>query len=106
MPDKIQLLANILLDPHASAFEKDDAAMDLGSCGDEDALKALIFIASNPDEEFIADVAGESIASIWIKLNVFNLDDYQKLIPVAKREAFAVIQNFKPQWIEIYNLTN
>lgn len=100
----MDLLIRILLDKNAPIAERDDAALDLGSYKSETALQALISIASDPSEEFIADVAGESIAEIWIKFNFMEKLDYEKLIPVARKEAFAVISKNKPEWLKIYNL--
>lgn len=106
MEDKqrINLLINILLDINEELGARDDAAIDLGGFIDKDALNALLKVASNPEEDFIADVAGTSIATIWIGLNEFNLEDYKKLIPVAKHEVFDFIQISKPEWINLYNI--
>jgi len=103
--DRVEMLIRVLLDKDAPIGDRDDAAMDLGQYNDQRALNALLKIATNPNEDsFIFDVCGESIASLWVKRDSFDLDSYQKLMPPAKRECYGYIEVNKPEWIKNFNL--
>ena len=98
-------LINVLLDKTAREDERDDAAMDLANYPTQAALKALLQIAKNNSEEYIIlSSSGESIAKIWIQLNIFSIDDYKTLTSVARSEAFSVIKNNKSEWIDMFDL--
>ena len=103
MPDRIDLLINILLDDGARDDERDDAAMDLGQFNDERALNALMKVATDLELQnaFFIDVCGESIANILIKKedeNLFN-SFAEQLTPLAKYAAQRFIKVAKPHWI-------
>jgi hypothetical protein len=56
--DKAAGLIEVLLDVNARVDERDDAAIDLGEYDDDRALKALLSIVLDPNEEpFIMDVS-------------------------------------------------
>ncbi len=99
MPDRVDLLVDILFDNTAREDERHDAAMDLGSFNDNRALNALVIIASNPNEDnIILDACGESIAEILVKQNEFRKDIIDKLAPVARETAEAVIKTYRSEW--------
>ena len=103
--NKIDLLIKILLDKNDTISERDDAAMDLSEYDNELALDALIKVASDNDEdEMILNSCGESIASIWIKRNVFDEKIYYLLSMTARFGIFDFIESQKPEWIMKFNL--
>ncbi len=103
--DQIDLLIDILFDKNADLAERDDAAMYLGEYDDDRALAALIKICLDKnEEEFIFDVCGESVASIWVKRDHFDPNIYKEMVPTARHEAYWYIQSMKPEWIEKYEL--
>ena len=103
--DKIGLLVEILLDVNARVDERDDAAIDLGKYDDDRALNALLSIATDPTAEpFIIDVCGESIAEIWVRRNLFDLDLYKKMTASAQHEVYHYIATNKPEWIKEFNI--
>jgi hypothetical protein len=105
MKDQIELLIEILLDTNARIDERDDAAMDLGQYNDDRALNALLSIVLNPNEEkSIMDVCGESIAEIWVKRDYFDVNLYNKMVPLAQFELYSYIKGIKPEWIKKFNL--
>ena len=100
MNNRVELLISILLDSNAREDERHDAAMDIGDYDDDRVVKALIKIASNPQENrIIRDACGESIAQIWIHRNNFNNRAYQKLQPDAQHIAKMYIYANKPEWM-------
>jgi len=105
MIDQPKGLISVLLDKTARTDERDDAAMDLANYPSNETRKALFQVASDPLEESIADVAGESLGHVWVEMDMFDSMEYKKLIPNAQREAFYVIRSRKPEWIEKYNLS-
>ena len=105
MLDRVDLLINILCDQTAREDERHDAAMDLREFDDDRALNILLEVASNPTEEnIILDACGESIAEIWVKRSYFDLNMYNKIEPIARRELYRYIKGHKPEWIKLYTL--
>ena len=103
--DKIDELVEILLDPTARIDERDDAAIDLGKYDDDRALNALLSVVLDPKgEPSILDVSAESIAEIWVKRNYLDVNLYNKMIPVARREIYNYIKKIKPDWIVKFGL--
>lgn len=99
MTDRVDLLINVLLDSAAREDERDDAAMDLGKFNDNRALKALLKVASNPNEcETILDSCGESIGEILVKQEKYDFALLNKLAPTAKDAAYSFIKAAKPEW--------
>lgn len=85
MKDKLDLLIEILLDNNAREDERHDAVLDLGSYNDDRALNALILVASKENEiDIIQDSCGDSIAEIWTKRNLFDLESFKKLSGLAQ----------------------
>ena len=102
---RIDLLVEILLDKTASIAERDDAAIDLRGYNDDRALLALIKIVTDENEEnSIFDNCGESIATIWVNRDYFNLDLYKQMGRPAQREVYSYIVCQKPDWIEKYQI--
>lgn len=98
--DKIDQLVEILLDKKASIAERDDVAMDLGVFDDDLALKALISIATNLNEDdMIVDFCGESIGEIWVKRNKSDFKILKRFHPVAFRATRDYIKAKKPEWL-------
>ncbi|MDR3490887.1 MAG: hypothetical protein P4M12_02445 [Gammaproteobacteria bacterium] len=99
---KLEQLIEILLDKNEEMGARDDAAMNLRKYDHPLALESLLKIASTPDkdEEFLADVCGESIAKILLRTNHFDAKYLEKMIPTARREAIAVITENKPEWLK------
>lgn len=102
MNDRINLLANILLDDTARDDERDDAALILGQFDDDTALNALMKIATNSllQDAYFQDVCGESIANILITRNNISLfkECVAQLTPIAKHAANAFMHVEKPEW--------
>ncbi len=100
--NKVDELIKILLDKKEEISARDDAAMDLRKYDDPLALEALLKIATTPDknEEFLADVCGESIAKILLRTNHFDPKYLDQMIPAARNEAIAVINENKPEWLK------
>ncbi|WP_068469661.1 hypothetical protein [Candidatus Protochlamydia phocaeensis] len=98
--NKLNCLVKTLLDKTASISERDDAAIDLGNFDNDQALNALLTVASDLKEEYsIMDVCGESIAQIWVKRNQLDLVSYKNLHPNAQYEAKMYIKINKPDWL-------
>jgi HEAT repeat protein len=100
MKDTVQMLIEVLLDKNLREDERDDAAMDLGEYNDLRALKALIKVASDPDENMtVIDSCAESIGSILIERNEFDASVLDGLIPLAKELVIDFIRECKPDLI-------
>ncbi|KAA0542432.1 hypothetical protein FZW96_21345 [Bacillus sp. BGMRC 2118] len=77
----------------------DDCAIDLSNFPEEDVIVALLKVANNlTDEEMIRSSCGESIASIWIKIDKIDFEALNSLEEPAFSEALGLIKNNKPQW--------
>jgi hypothetical protein len=64
-----------LFDQTAREDERHDAVMDIGKYDDARALNALLRVAFNsPENDFLLDACGESIAEILVGRNEFNGD--------------------------------
>lgn len=101
MKDIIQMLIEILLDKNLREDERDDAAMDLGEYNDLRALRALIKVASDPDENMtVMDSCAESIGSILIARNEFDNSILDGLAPIAKKIVIKFIKINKPNLIQ------
>jgi len=101
MTNKISLLIEVLLDKNAREDERDDAAMDLGNYNDDQALNALIKVATDPleDNDTLSNSCGESIAAIFIKRGQYDRKIVDHLSPSAKNGALAMIQSQRPEWM-------
>jgi hypothetical protein len=100
MKDNVQLLIDILLDKTAREDERDDAAIDLRIYKDVRALKALIEIASDPNEDdTIVNNCAESIGEICVAMHLFSEDSFNKMIPFAQKIVFNFIMAYKPELI-------
>jgi tetratricopeptide (TPR) repeat protein len=63
-----QGLVGVLLDRSARLDERDDAAMDLGTRDEPEALAALVEVASDSESDpTLLDTCGESIGEIWAR---------------------------------------
>lgn len=103
--DRQDLLIDILLDSTVSVSERDDAAIDLSAFATEKTIKALLLVATDLNEDdLVSGSSGESLGLIWIKMKQLNLDDFNSLSSNAYREAYEVIKQNRPDWIEKYNL--
>lgn len=100
--NKVGELIKILLDKNEEIGARDDAAIDLRKYDDPLAFEALLKIATTPDkdEEFLADVCGESIAKILLRTNHFDPKYLEQMTPAARNEAIAVIAENKPEWLK------
>lgn len=59
-------LIEVLLDNSESISERDDAAMDLAEFDEDEAIDALLAVATNGDDDTIVqDSAGTSLGEIW-----------------------------------------
>jgi hypothetical protein len=100
MPDRLDLLIELLFDATAREDEKHDATMDIGEFNDDRAINALLQIAIDPNEnETILDACGESIAQIWTKRNQFNVEAYKSFRPCAQEAIKMYIKYNKPEWL-------
>ena len=103
--NRIEQLIEILFDPDASPFERDDAAMDLGMYEDSRATSALEQYAQHPIDEDILDLCGEAIAKSWINRNQFPIKTFLTFTPKAQRIIFSYIKQLAgvPPFLETYN---
>jgi hypothetical protein len=100
MKDRMQLLIEILLDKTARVDERDDAAMDLHTYKDIEALKALTQVASDPNEDdWFLDSCAESIGEICADMNYFDDHSFKKLRPFAQNIVFRIIIARNPELI-------
>ena len=98
--DRTKGLIKVLLDRSASIADRDDAAMDLGDYDDPEVLDALIAIAVNAnDEELVLASCGQSIAEIWIRKNIFNVDILEAMSIPAKNEIVGLVRIERPEWL-------
>ena len=97
MPDSnVDFFVKLLLDKTAAIADRDDAAMDLGLCDDDTALKALIQIAIDPEEhEMILSSCGESIADIWLARGIYSREVMDSLTAEARREVYIDPESLK-----------
>lgn len=80
-------LVTILADRQESVEVRDDAAIDLAAHDEPEAMKALLSVAANPDEDdMVAGSAGESIAQIWERTGQFDVEAFSRLVPIAQDE--------------------
>ncbi|WP_235918348.1 hypothetical protein [Paenibacillus lutrae] len=99
-----KLLMEILLDPHATDAEKDDAVIDLGeNFENEETIDFLLKISNlNSTNEMIAASCGESLGYIWLRKEEINYDKLFYLKGIALIEALSLIQARRPEWFEEY----
>ncbi len=101
MKDRIQLLIEILLDPHAREDERDDAAIDLREYKDIRALEALVLAPSNPDEVIdIVDNIAMSIGEVCVRMYQFNGELIERVSPFAGRIMVRYVYNHNSLLIE------
>ncbi len=99
-------LVNVLLDETARIDERDDAAMDLDDYDYDYVIDALIKVGQDPNlDELVVNKCGESLGKIWVRINQFNLDQYNSLLLDAKAGVHTVVESRKPEWLKEYNLT-
>ncbi len=100
MENRAELLVEILLDQDEELGARHDAVMYLKDYDDEIVLKALVFAGSNPlEDDIVLDSCGESLASIWIRKNVFDKEGFSKLVKQARSTAYSIIKSRKPEWL-------
>ena len=100
MDKKKETLITILLDSEASIADRDDAAMDLYEYDCDLVLNALVKVAKNSnDDPMVLNSCGESIASIWVKRNIFDKKCYEQLSKAAQDGIYYVIKYDRPQWL-------
>lgn len=93
---KANRLIEVLLDKESRVDERDDAAMDLSSFDDESVLEALMLVGEDHNEsDIVLASCGESIGMILMRQAVADQSLLERLAPVAKREAIAVLGNVK-----------
>lgn len=93
-------LAALLRNQTARVDERDDAAMDLGESSEPEALNALMAVATSVEEsEVLQASAGESVAMIWLRSGLFRRELLDRLTPVARSEAEALIRRERPLWL-------
>ena len=98
----LENLVNLLLNKKASIADRDDAAMDLFEYDNDIALRGLIEVAKNNNEDStILNSCGESIASIWVKRNAFDKNTYKRLSKEAQNGVYYVIKNDRPDWLRL-----
>lgn len=79
-------LISVLLDASAPFGDRHDAAMDLGEYDAPEAEAALLQVASDlSSDPDIADAAGESLSSIWMRLSKSNPDLVESFHPEARK---------------------
>ena len=101
----LEKLVKVLLDKEVSIGERDDAAMDLSKYDDDTALRALIHIAKDKDEDFvILNSCGESIGAIWVKRNTFDKECYEKLSEDAQYGIYYVLREDRPKWLDLLKI--
>jgi hypothetical protein len=94
-----QLIA-LLRDASARADERDDAAIDLGEFDGADVQEALHQVGSDPTEDpTVVSSCGESLATIWLRIDQFHPAALHNLTPEARREAEALIRAQRPDWL-------
>jgi hypothetical protein len=102
MNERLNFLIDVLLDSNATVSERDDAAMDLFEYDNNDALTALIKVAKNKDEDpIILNSCGESIGSIWVKSNNFDINCYDNLTKQAQVGINIVLRSDRPEWLKM-----
>lgn len=101
MPDRVDLLIQILLDRSADLSDRDDAAIDLGEFDDDRAIMALINVAKDLEEnQTILASCGESIAQIWLRTGRFDRQAFDALAPSARAEVEGLMRKQRPQWLK------
>ncbi|WP_043932603.1 hypothetical protein [Bacillus sp. EB01] len=104
--DKEKLI-EYLLDENIDDATRDDCAIDLSNFPEEDVIAALIKVANNLNgEEMIRASCGESIASIWLKIDKIDFEALKSLEKPAYSEAIGLIRNNKPHWYFAYEKYN
>lgn len=89
----MKLLIAILLDKKARLDERDDAVIDLANFHTQEALNALVEIASDPTEKRLWNKAGESIATIMYATGNVDWNVLNKLMPSARSAAKTYIES-------------
>lgn len=90
-------LITILLDE--TSPDRDDAAHNLANYDQEEAEAALARVALDPKtDDYIADLCGESLATIWCRKGFLNVRILSQLNGPALRLAVGVIKKYKPEW--------
>ena len=98
-----QLLLNIIFDKTAEWGEKDDALMDLADYTDKFVEQGLVkFILDQEEDENLKTEATESLISIWIALNKFDLIEFTQLPNDYQKVVCELLKRQKPDWIPIF----
>ena len=78
-------LISVLVNPSAPLGDRHDAALDLGVFDAPEAEMALLQIVLNQSEDDeIADAAGKSLSSIWLRNGRHNADQAKSFHPAAR----------------------
>ena len=105
MKTKKELLIDILFDPTASITEKDDAATDLEDFPENEVIKALASVGKvKTEDDTVLNSCGESLGSIWVRLNSFDPVIYSSLTNTARLGAKYIIESRKSEWLRLYDL--
>jgi hypothetical protein len=93
-------LMAVLLDRSARADERDDAAMDLGTFDEPEALRALLQVGSDPNEDpdLLVSV-GESIGEIWARQGAYDEAQLCSLLPAAREIVKVTLKERAPHLI-------
>jgi len=105
MINRVNALIELLFDATATIAERDDAAMDLSEFPETAVVNALIAKAKDMNEdETILNSCGESLGSIWVQQNIFDLETFRALSGTARYGVYLVIESKKPEWVKLYHL--
>jgi HEAT repeat protein len=92
-------LITVLLDKSARFDERDDAASDLAAYDDDQALNALIRIATDATEDYVLlETCGEAIAEIWLRRALFDPAVYALLAKPPTLDFDAIFRTSHPDW--------
>lgn len=76
-----------ILNDKSDLWNRYDAALEISEYDNQEALEALIALASDPNEDVVfISRCGEAISTIWHRLKIFDEKIYRQLQPSAQRE--------------------
>ncbi len=100
MEENLNLLVKTLLNLTIDEGVRDDAAMDLEEYDDPAAIKALIKVALDENDDWmVQNSCGESIGGIWVRNGNFDKNCYDRFTQSAKSGVKVVVRSRRPEWL-------
>ena len=99
--DDVNNIIKIILDKNIDKNKRINAAINLSYYEEPRVLQVLRKVAADFEEDLlVSSTCGTSIGEILIKQPTLNGDFLKLIRPGAYSKAYAIIKNYRPEWIE------